>query len=70
MTTAAFPTDLSANVERPAGDRPPLSRDDGRQAPERPWLGSAVSEVQFWKTRALRAEAALAEVLRANRGGA
>jgi hypothetical protein len=68
--TTVLSTDLRANAERPAGERPPRSRDDGRPADEKPWHGSATGEVLFWKTRALRAEAALQELLRANRAGA
>jgi hypothetical protein len=60
--------DLLANVERLAHDRPravtPAVPD--LEAPDRPqWLGSATSEVEFWKQRALLAEAAVSALRRA-----
>jgi hypothetical protein len=54
--------DLLANVERQPEERParsaPLLPDLESEASH--WLGSAVSEVEFWKSRALRAEAEIA----------
>ena len=62
--------DFRVNAERAIDDRPPPSHDDGVPAAERPWHGSATSEIAYWRARAQRAEQALQEILRANRAGA
>ena len=68
--------DTLANTERPPHDRPPRADPvvPDLEAPDRPqWLGSATSEVEFWRARALAAEAQaerLARALARHRGGA
>jgi hypothetical protein len=55
--------DTLVNAERPASERPAPSGDNlSDKLGEGYWLGSAAGEVRRWRERALRAEAALAEL--------
>jgi len=55
--------DLLINAERSPGDRPPPGPPEPSPEPA-PWLGSATSEIDHWKKRALSAEAVIAELRR------
>jgi len=55
-------TDLLANAERPRGDQPPPSREPEPAANERPWLGSATSEVRALRARVAALEAEVARL--------
>jgi len=50
------------NAERPAGDKPETAA-QSKPAQEPTWHGSATSQIEYWRRRALTAEARITKLL-------